>query len=465
MKMKLSKCIALVTILIFIWTVAPAKDKAAAVTPAQDHEKMTLSALGDLLLFQKVSVLKDSGFTALVDLIRNTDCTWANCEIPLIDPRKTYPEYRNGDIPCYAEPWTADEFKWMGIDLVGFANNHTLDYGIIGLFSTLEQLYRVGIGYAGAGKDLEDAAKPRYIVSSGGTIGQVNCAGSFHPGTWASSAHPYMNGRPGLNPLRVDQICKIDKQTFDTLKKSEDDILKYFGEDQRGDQEKKKEQKVVINEITFVPGEKFDFSYVINEADLKRLTEAIKAARRNSRIVIASLHEHRGAKQSTMPAPFIETYARACIDAGADVFFNTGPHRPWGIEIYKNKPIFYSLGNFFFLLSGIQHSAEKLAEYGLDPFTLDSTLLEEKIATNYFKDDFYWDSFVPIITFGKENEVLDIKLYPITLGKDQPLYKKGIPRLADEKKSKAIIDELKKMSEPYKTKIDYSNSIGTVHIK
>ena len=36
------------------------------------------------------------------------------------------------------------------------------------------------------------------------------------------------------------------------------------------------------------------------------------------------------------------------IDAGADVFVGHGPHVLRGIEIYKGKPIFYSLANFIF---------------------------------------------------------------------------------------------------------------------
>ena len=36
------------------------------------------------------------------------------------------------------------------------------------------------------------------------------------------------------------------------------------------------------------------------------------------------------------------------IDAGADVVVGHGPHVLRGIEIYKGKPIFYSLANFMF---------------------------------------------------------------------------------------------------------------------
>ena len=40
--------------------------------------------------------------------------------------------------------------------------------------------------------------------------------------------------------------------------------------------------------------------------------------------------------------------AHAAVDAGADVVMGHGPHVIQGIEVYNGKPIFYSLGNFFF---------------------------------------------------------------------------------------------------------------------
>ena len=36
------------------------------------------------------------------------------------------------------------------------------------------------------------------------------------------------------------------------------------------------------------------------------------------------------------------------IDSGADMVIGSHPHVVEGVEIYQNKPIFYSLGNFVF---------------------------------------------------------------------------------------------------------------------
>jgi len=458
-------------------------------------KKMTMVALGDCIISRKVSVQKDPGFLELVNLIRSADCAWANCELPIVDINQAYSQYRDMDIPGAAEPWCADELKWLGVDFVGFANNHTMDYGYEGLFSTIENLKRVGIEYAGAGKDLEEAARPRYVDTPGGRIGQVNCTSAIHPGTHASLPSTYVRGRPGLNPLRIEDTIRLKKESYEAFKKIIDEMESLFrekeeeekketGEDKEKKQEDKKEtgedkekskdetkekkpeEELKINDIKIVPGEKTEYLGAINEKDLQRITDAVKVAKRNARIVIVTIHAHRGINKEKSPAKFIETFARACVDAGADVVFNTGPHRLWGIEIYKKKPIFYSLGNFFFQIGTETHfPSETYIMLGLDPSTRDASLVNEKLGQLYFKENSYWESFVPMITFENENDVTDIKLYPVVLGKDEPGHRQGTPKLAEKKEAKTIIDGLTELSQPYKTKIEFRDGIGVVQLK
>jgi poly-gamma-glutamate capsule biosynthesis protein CapA/YwtB (metallophosphatase superfamily) len=425
--------------------------------------KMTLAALGDCIISQRVSKLVEPRFLQLVNLVRSADCTWANCELPLVDISQAYPEPW-GDMNIFCEPWGADELQWLGVDCVGFANNHTLDYGHVGLFSTLANLKRVGIGCAGAGKDLEEASRPRYIDTPGGRVGQVNCGNTVHKATFATQSHPYVKGKPGLNPLRTNDEFQIPKETFEMLKKLDEDIINYFGIELTEEEKEKQKKEVKIDDLKFVSGDKLYYNGKLNEEDLKRITDAIKIARRNARIVIASIHCHAGEEKHTKPVRYLETFARTCIDAGADVFFNTGPHRLWGIEIYKNKPIFYSLGNFFFQGSPIDYPAENYNRFGLAFDTRDPSLLDQKVNKIYFDKNCYWESIVPVITFTGENQVSRILLYPVVLGKNEPLHRQGTPLLADKKESKAILEDLEKLSQPYKTAIDIRGNIGVIKV-
>ena len=57
---------------------------------------------------------------------------------------------------------------------------------------------------------------------------------------------------------------------------------------------------------------------------------------------------HDGIEYIDIPMPGTIARYRDFIDYGADGVIGTHPHCPQGWEVYKGKPIFYSLGNFLF---------------------------------------------------------------------------------------------------------------------
>ena len=57
---------------------------------------------------------------------------------------------------------------------------------------------------------------------------------------------------------------------------------------------------------------------------------------------------HWGWEKETRPSERQKTFARRMIDEGAALVVGSHPHVTQGAEIYKGKPIIYSLGNFVF---------------------------------------------------------------------------------------------------------------------
>ncbi|MDP3540356.1 MAG: CapA family protein [Azonexus sp.] len=57
---------------------------------------------------------------------------------------------------------------------------------------------------------------------------------------------------------------------------------------------------------------------------------------------------HWGWERETTPSERQKTLARKMIDEGAALIVGSHPHVTQGVEIYKGKPIIYSLGNFVF---------------------------------------------------------------------------------------------------------------------
>jgi poly-gamma-glutamate synthesis protein (capsule biosynthesis protein) len=60
------------------------------------------------------------------------------------------------------------------------------------------------------------------------------------------------------------------------------------------------------------------------------------------------VYTHWGNEYQTKFSASQQEKARRFVDAGADIILGSHPHVIQPIEIYKNRPIFYSLGNFVF---------------------------------------------------------------------------------------------------------------------
>lgn len=90
-----------------------------------------------------------------------------------------------------------------------------------------------------------------------------------------------------------------------------------------------------------------DTGGLLAEATPEKLVQDVYTARSNgAEIVMATFHW--GAEYMLYPAEQTRRLAFEAIDAGADVVFGHHPHWVQGMEFYKGKPIFYSLGNLVF---------------------------------------------------------------------------------------------------------------------
>jgi len=88
--------------------------------------------------------------------------------------------------------------------------------------------------------------------------------------------------------------------------------------------------------------------YVARMEDVERLRTAVAKLRAQDRADIVVVNMHGGDEYARTPNASQTTFAHAAIDAGADIVAGHHPHVIQTTEIYKNKPIFYSLGNFIF---------------------------------------------------------------------------------------------------------------------
>ena len=107
-------------------------------------------------------------FTSIVKnadrFIVNLECALTTADTPI---RKCGPNLK-------ADPSCADTLVKLGVTDVMLSNNHTFDFGTVGLRDTMKHLERVGLPYTGVGENDTDSRKIYYFEQGGKKFGIVN---------------------------------------------------------------------------------------------------------------------------------------------------------------------------------------------------------------------------------------------------------------------------------------------------
>ena len=313
---------------------------------------LTLVAGGDTMITRQLSVFREPAFLSLVELFRSADVGYANLEMLMHDFEHS-PGISGGTFTG-SDPANLKELQWVGINLVSTANNHSYDYGSDGVLTNIAHLKSAAIVFAGTGRNLSEARAPGYLDTPAGRVALISASSTFNAAGRAADQRPDMKGRPGLNPLQHSVTYTVDRPAFDALRR----ISRALGfEASNATQRKFRPSGAVMEDNDtqlgflgrkFVLGKELNTSTKPHRRDMEGNLKWVRDARRMADWVFVSFHCHESGETTDEPPQFLKTFARACIDAGADGFLGHGPHVTRGIEIHKGKPIFYSLGNLVF---------------------------------------------------------------------------------------------------------------------
>lgn len=115
--------------------------------------------------------------------------------------------------------------------------------------------------------------------------------------------------------------------------------------------------------------------------------EQIRQARENGSDFIV-VYIHYGNEYARSPNQMQEKISHAAIDAGADTVVGTHTHVTQGVEMYKDKPIFYNLGNFIFDMSNPATHIAYMVDFDLEGDNVTATLYPISISgyLPYFMD-------------------------------------------------------------------------------
>lgn len=415
---------------------------------------------GDSIIDRRISVYNEPGYIEIFNRIRSADAAFTNFEM-LIHNFEFPGAPLSGGTYMGAPPYVLDELKWAGFKLFGAANNHSFDFGTEGMLSNLHHLQEAGVVFAGIGENLRRARAPGYLDTRKGCVALIACASTFSVLSAAGEQRPDLPGRPGLNPLHFKTTYTVDQATLATLRT----LASSGGEGGGGG---RSGPEVRFLGASFKAGDKPAIKTEPDPKDLAGIVAEVREARRQADWVVVSIHAHEGAANRELPAEFLVDFAHAAIDAGADLFVGHGPHVLRAIEIYKGKPIFYSLANFIFQNETISFQPQE--NYDSVNLPLSATpgeFFDARSAgdtRSFPADPEYWESVVAEAVFTPKRELQEIDLYPITLGYKQSRTMRGRPLPASPDEAEKIVTRVAKLSKPFGTVVSFQEGKGVVTV-
>jgi poly-gamma-glutamate synthesis protein (capsule biosynthesis protein) len=376
-------------------------DERITVLLKEEPGDIIMTAVGDMIFNEKISDLPDPDRKGIFRVMQEADIAYGNLEFSINDHPELQRPFYNFRAPR--------EFAWevaaIGINLVSMANNHALDFGPEGLRDCLKALDLTSITHAGAGLTLAAAHAP-------GTLKVQSQKTKFallsYMRYWTAKYRSADAGAPSLATIDPAVILVA------------------------------KDGKVESLEGPL-------------ESDVQTMEDDIVLAKRHNDIVIVALHNHDVSHhraygiQDTTP-PNDEIMFRRAIDAGADMVIGSGPHVLRAIEIYKGKPIFYSLSDFIYQY----RTPDKIP---IDLIHQRDTELERPANVSVWDRRDQWQTMEGVLarmTINKE-KLRKIQLIPIVIDDEGPLY--GVPRFVADKRAEDTFVRLRKLSAPFKTRI------------
>ena len=426
----------------------------------------TVAVGGDLLIDRSVGAMlaRDAGFAKVAEVIQHADLGVANMEQAIVDtPRFSGSIMLDPEevILAAAPPAAALDLATLGLRLLARANNHALDWGIAGMEETSRNLDAAGIAYAGVGENLGLARRAGYLEARRARVGLVSIASTFGPLANALDGADGAPARPGLSPLHLKATTILPSPVYDRMRAVRDELYPTA----------KGQTPLAMFGTTFERGERFALEYAMDSQDAAAFLRAVRGGKQACDLLIAAIHSHEPGNsavptpttdQYDIPAAFIGQLAHAAIDAGADLWVTTGIHHVGGIEIYHGRPIFYGMGDLFWVAGGAEppqptdatrNFAPQLAAAFRHPERATDHDLAEVSDEGFFANPLPFESFVAQVRFAG-NRFAEARLYPVDLGYLRRWTERGVPRPASPATARAILERVARQSQRFGTRLE-----------
>jgi poly-gamma-glutamate capsule biosynthesis protein CapA/YwtB (metallophosphatase superfamily) len=269
--------------------------------------KISIYAIGDVCIQREKP---ESIFSLLAPTLHKADIRYCHLEESI-----SVKGYRDPDVPLWGPripPEHVSGLTHAGFDVISHTGIHSTFWGMEAFLDTKSILNRNGIRTTGGGKNIYEARKPAIIERNGTRVAFLAYTSFMRSGFWAEK------DKPGVAPLRVHTFYEP--------------------------------------QLPMLPGWDAQVHTCLVREDLAAMKNDVIKAKLLADIVIVSWH----AGIPFVKAELAEYQSEGCyaaIDVGADAIIGHFTHVIKAIEVYKGKPIFYSLGNCTF-----EHNPEHLKE-------------------------------------------------------------------------------------------------------
>lgn len=261
-----------------------------------DQDLLRFCAVGDVTAYHKEP---ESGYEFVGPVLRDMDVVFGQNERNYSKRRDIHPL---GGFTELTDPEHAAALRLGNYDVLAYASNHGMDLGPDVMLETIQVLRDLGFKVVGSGENIEEARRPEFVEKKGVKFGFLAYCSVLRPNCQAGETSP------GIAPMRA--------------------YTHYLQTD-------------------FQPGTPPKILTFPYKDDLEAMLADIRAAKERCDMLVVGFHWGLHGQTGAI-AMYQPEVAYAALDAGADMIMGSHPHRLKAIEIYKGKPICYSLGNFVF---------------------------------------------------------------------------------------------------------------------
>lgn len=427
---------------------------------------MKFTAVGDVLCQRRMAEDYD-GFTEVKDFIEKGDARFFNLETTVNEEGECYGNQFSGGTYIRCTPAVMRDMLKFGFNVMTFNNNHVMDFAHEGILKTLKYVNETGIPHSGVGMNLHEAAAPTYLDTKNGRVALISVNTSFNPAIMAGEQSRRLPGRPGAAGISITTRIALPKEDFEHIKR----IGEACGINESKMVTRREgyypflpDDMAELGELQFTLADKAGVNYTASASDVERTHAAIREATMKADYVMVSIHSHQllGGDKTAVPE-FLKELCHGFIDAGAHAVIGHGPHLLRPIEVYKNRPIFYSLGDFVIELYDVEIAPEDFyKKYGMSSDSPTIDLLRRRSADftrGLMEDRRMLETVIPYWETDECGNMTSLSLMPIKASKGEGKHLEGLPRPAVDL---GFISELRDMSRPYGVTVEMGED-GLAH--